>query len=115
MNNMAKLPFELSVPIFTRPVEAPSKVGHCGVLTGLAAYCGRQVACMATVRPYGFPEPPGAFRKCRSIGGSYGSYANLINGRFCVNLAAAALLSEWRVFRTRIREVGRNSENVNLL
>jgi hypothetical protein len=48
---------------------------------------------MATARPYGFREQSGASVNAAVSLSSYGSYANLIIGRFCVNLAAAALLS----------------------
>jgi len=50
-----------------RTVEASPRYGHGGVLTGLAGYCGRQVARMATAGPYGFPDPREG-PSCRSIG-----------------------------------------------
>jgi hypothetical protein len=67
MNNMAKLPSELSVPISRAQLKPHRGTGNFGVLTGLAGYWDRQVARMATAGPYGF-RPTGSVHKRRGIG-----------------------------------------------
>ena len=96
MNNMAKLPLELSVLISRARFEAAQRYGHRGILTGPARYCGRQVARMATAGHYGFPRPTGSVRIRGAAPLGYGTTPISSSGVYA-NLTTASPTSRMRL------------------